>query len=66
MRLRRKFLESDIWWCWSGAVHGRDSDWRKLTQGEILVFVNLEALLMVGEAIAIVVVAVDVEALVCG
>ena len=62
MRLRGKFLESDIWWCRSGAVYGRDSDWRKSTQGEILVFVDLEALLVVGEAVAIVVVAVDVEA----
>ena len=62
MRLRGKFLESDIWWCRSGAVYGRDSDWRKSTQGEILVFVDLEALLVVGEVVAVVVVAVDVEA----
>ena len=39
-----------------------DSDWRKSTQGEILVFVDLEALLVVGEVVTVVVVAVDVEA----
>jgi len=43
-------------------VYGRDSDWRKSTQGEVLVFVDgLEALLVVEEAVAVVVAAVDVE-----
>jgi hypothetical protein len=44
-------------------VYGRDSDWRKSTQGEILVFVDdLEALLLVEEAITVVAVAVNVDA----
>ena len=61
--LRGKFLKSEIWWWWSRAVYGRDFDWRKSTQGEVLVFTDdLEALLMVEEAVAVVVAAVDLEA----